>query len=223
MIVLFAPNIKVAISSDFLTAFARLPRQVQGKVTEFVNKFRNNPMSPGINYEKLNSGIDKKIFSVRIDDTYRGIVVRQQEAGVYLLLWVDHHDEAYQWAARKRCEVNPKTGAIQVFDVQTVVEQISTPEKVALFALAKDDDLLRLGVPEVQLDLVRSFVNKEDFYKSESAMPHDVYEHLSWLVEGFPMEEVLELVSEEQKRKCLRSIAMKYLPAEQRQKSFPIA
>ena len=67
-------NVKVAISSDFLTAFARLPRQVQGKVTEFVNKFRNNPMSPGINYEKLNSGIDKKIFSVRIDDTYRGIV-----------------------------------------------------------------------------------------------------------------------------------------------------
>ena len=27
-------NVKVAISSDFLTAFARLPRQVQGKVTE---------------------------------------------------------------------------------------------------------------------------------------------------------------------------------------------
>ena len=69
-------NVKVAISSDFLTAFARLPRQVQGKVTEFVNKFRNNPMSPGINYEKLNSGIDKKIFSVRIDDTYRGKIGR---------------------------------------------------------------------------------------------------------------------------------------------------
>lgn len=191
-------NVKVAISSDFLTAFARLPRQVQGKVTEFVNKFRNNPMSPGINYEKLNSGIDKKIFSVRIDDTYRGIVVRQQETGVYLLLWVDHHDEAYQWAARKRCEVNPKTGAIQVFDVQTIVECASAPEKVALFATAKDDELLKLGVPEVQIDFVRSFVSKEDFHKAESSMPHDAYEHLSWLAEGFPMEEVMELVSEEQ-------------------------
>lgn len=191
-------NVKVAISSDFLTAFARLPRQVQGKVTEFVNKFRNNPMSPGINYEKLNSGIDKKIFSVRIDDTYRGIVVRQQEVGVYLLLWVDHHDEAYQWAARKRCEVNPKTGAIQVFDVQTVVEQASTPDKVTLFALAKDDELIKLGVPEIQLDFVRSFISKEDFYKAEQYMPHDAYEHLSWLAEGFPMEEVLELVLEEQ-------------------------
>lgn len=191
-------HVKVAISSDFLTAFARLPRQVQGKVTEFVNKFRNDPMPPGIHYEKLNSGIDKKIFSVRIDDTYRGIVVRQQETGVYLLLWVDHHDEAYQWAANKRCEVNPQTGAIQVFDVQTVVEQVSAPEKVALFALATDDDLLQLGVPEAQLDFVRSFIYKEDFYKAESAMPQDAYEHLSWLAEGFPVAEVLELVAEEQ-------------------------
>ena len=191
-------NIKVAISSDFLTSFARLPRQIQGKVTEFVNKFRNNPLSPGINYEKINSGVDKKIYSVRIDDTYRGIVVRQEETGVYLLLWVDHHDEAYQWASRKRCEVNPKTGAIQVFDVQTAVEKISTPERTALFAAVKDDELLKLGVPEAQLDFVRSFVSKEDFYNAESAMPHDAYEHLSWLAEGFPMEEVLELVSEEQ-------------------------
>lgn len=107
-----------------------------------MNKFRNNPLSPGINYEKINSGVDKKIYSVRIDDTYRGIVVRQEETGVYLLLWVDHHDEAYQWASRKRCEVNPKTGAIQVFDVQTAVEKISTPERTALFAAAKDDELI---------------------------------------------------------------------------------
>ena len=190
-------NVKVAISSDFLTAFARLPRQIQGKVTEFVNKFRNNPMSSGINYEKLNSGIDKKICSVRIDDAYRGIVVRQQETGVYLLLWVDHHDEAYQWAARKRCEVNPITGAIQVFDVQIVTENVKVEEKKALFAIASDEDLLKLGVPEAQLDFVRGFVTKEEFYKAESTMPHDAYEYLSWLVEGFPIEEVLELVSEE--------------------------
>lgn len=64
-------QLKVAISSDFLTAFSRLPRQIQGKITEFVNKFRNDPTSPGINYEKLSAGMDKKIYSVRIDDTYR--------------------------------------------------------------------------------------------------------------------------------------------------------
>ena len=50
-----AENIKVAISSEFLNAFAVLPRQTQGKVTEFMNQFRNNPTAPGIHYEKLNA------------------------------------------------------------------------------------------------------------------------------------------------------------------------
>lgn len=190
-------NVKVAISSDFLTAFARLPRHVQGKVTEFVNKFRNNPTSPGINYEKITNGVDKKIYSVRIDDTYRGIVVRQEETGVYLLLWVDHHDEAYQWAARKRCEVNPKTGAIQVFDVQTIVENIVSEVVKPIFSMAKDAELLQLGVPEIQLPYVRSFTDKDTFYQAKKSFPQDAYEYLSWLAEGFSVEEVLELAEEE--------------------------
>lgn len=191
-------KLKVAISSDFLTAFARLPRQIQGKVTEFVNKFRNDPTSSGINYEKLSGGMDKKIYSVRIDDTYRGIVVRQLETGVYLLLWVDHHDEAYQWAANKKCEVNPKTGAIQVFDVQNIVEEVSVSAAPSLFEKASDEELLKLGVPETQLHFVRSFNDKDKFYKAESSIPHDAYEYLSWIVEGFDIPEVMELVEDEQ-------------------------
>lgn len=193
-----ADNVKVAISSDFLTAFARLPRSIQGKVTEFVNKFRNDPNSPGINYEKLANGSDNKIYSVRIDDTYRGIVVRQKETGVYLLLWVDHHDEAYQWAARKRCDVNPKTGAIQVYDVQTVVEKRIVKAEESIFACASKEQLLKLGVPEVQIEYVKSFTNKDEFHQAEGTIPADVYEYLSWIAEGFPVEEVLELFEDEQ-------------------------
>lgn len=192
-----ADNTKVAISSDFLTAFAKLPRKTQGKVTEFVNKFRNNPTAPGINYEKLNNGVDKKIYSVRIDDTYRGIVVRQPETGVYLLLWVDHHDEAYQWAARKKCEVNSKTGTIQVFDVQDAIENASENEKKPLFSGVSDNQLLQMGVPEEQLDYIRSFTNDDDFYHAESAFPKDAFEYLSWILEGYTAEEVLELIKED--------------------------
>ena len=53
-------SVKVAISADFLNAFAALPRQIQGKVTDFLNKFRSNPTAPGINYEKLNACKDKE-------------------------------------------------------------------------------------------------------------------------------------------------------------------
>lgn len=190
-------NVKVAISTDFLTAFAKLPRQVQGKVTEFVNKFRNDPASPGINYEKIANAQDKKICSVGIDNTYRGIVVRQPETGVYLLLWVDHHDEAYEWAARKRCEVNPKTGAVQVFDIQTIKEEVVVSKEESLFADIADDQLLEIGVPEAQLGYIKAFMKKEDFYSAANTMPHDVYEYLSWLVEGFTIDDVMELIEEE--------------------------
>ena len=190
-------TMKIAISSDFLNAFARLPRQIQGKVTEFVNKFRNDPTSPGINYEKLSQCIDKKMYSVRIDDTYRGIVVRQPETGVYLLLWVDHHDEAYQWAARKRCDVNPKTGAIQIYDMQITRTEETVKDKPSLFASATDEDLLTMGVPEEQLAYVKSFKEAEAFYKAKSQIPYDAFEYLSWIIEGLPIPEILELVLEE--------------------------
>ena len=188
---------KVAISADFLTAFAALPRQIQGKVTEFINKFRNNPQSPGINYEKINGGLDKKIWSVRIDDTYRGITVRQPETGVYLLLWVDHHDEAYAWARNKKCEINPKTGAIQVFDIVTTPVVEPAAQDFVLFAELTDEGLIELGVPEEQIPFVRSIGDAQEFYTKKGSFASDTFEALSWVVEGIPVDEVIELFKEE--------------------------
>ena len=188
---------KVAISSDFLTAFARLPRVIQSKVTEFINKFKNNPLSSGIHYEKIDNAIDKKLNSVRIDDTYRGIVAREQGTGVFLLLWVDHHDEAYRWAMKKRCEVNPKTGAVQIFDVQTIDAEQTSLFGSSLFAEYNDKQLLELGVPEEQLTYIRSLSDKESFYQAKDAIPHDAFEYLPWLVEGIPVSEVLDYAKEE--------------------------
>ncbi len=54
-------QIKVAVATDFLTGFSKIPRKQQGKVLEFVNKFRSDPMSPGINYEKILHSKDKNI------------------------------------------------------------------------------------------------------------------------------------------------------------------
>ena len=182
----------VAISSDFLTAFAALPRKVQGRVTDFINKFRNNPQAPGINYEKIHAAIDDKICSVRIDDTYRGIVVRQEESGVYILLWVDHHDDAYEWAARKRCEVNKETGNVQVYDVQLEVVS-DTGSGIKLFSMVGDDVLKKIGVPAEQIPFVRNLENTAALYGAKSAIPTDAYEWLEWLANSFTVGEVLEL------------------------------
>ena len=189
-------NLKVAISADFLDSFAALPRQIQGKVTEFMNKFRNNPLSAGIHYEKLTACKDKKICSVRIDDTYRGIVVRQEETGTYLLLWVDHHDEAYAWAKNKKCEVNPNTGAIQVYDMKVVENEsnanIKSNNQEKLFSKVDDKDLCDLGLPKDMISLVRSISTSNEFYEKKDSFPIDVFENLSWIVEGIPLDEIKE-------------------------------
>ena len=181
----------VAISADFLTAYAALPRQKQGKVTEFFNKFRNDPTHPGINFEKITEGIDKNICSVRIDDTYRGIVVREPESNVYILLWVDHHDEAYEWAKRKKCSINKLTGSVQIFDVQEVIEEQKSIDEPALFANVSDEIFAKIGLPEEQLPMVKAIKTLEGLHSLKAAIPEDAFEGLEWLGNGFTPEEVL--------------------------------
>ena len=112
-------NATVAMANDFLEAYAKLPRNVQRRMSAFINKFQNDPTQPGFNYEKIASA-EEGMCSVRVDDTYRVIVLREKGTGVYLLLWVDHHDEAYDWARRRRCAVNARTGTLQVYSTQHV-------------------------------------------------------------------------------------------------------
>ena len=108
-------KIKVAISSEFMNAFAQIPKKMQGKVLEFITKFRNNPVSASINYEKIAQFKDPTLRSVRIDQSYRGIVKKPDSGNVYMLLWVDHHDKAYALAKNKKCTINPETGSLQVY------------------------------------------------------------------------------------------------------------
>ncbi|NLL43056.1 MAG: UvrD-helicase domain-containing protein [Firmicutes bacterium] len=189
----------IAISADFFTAFAALPRQRQSRVLDFMEKFRADPNSPGINYEKIRNAYDPNMRSVRIDDTYRGIVVRQERSGVYLLLWVDHHDRAYQWAERKRCKINPTTGSVQVFDVTEVEVEVrrEVPAENLLFSGLSDEQLLKLGIPEEKLGETRAIASLDEFHSMKETFPEDAYERLEWLANGFEFQEVFELFAAE--------------------------
>ena len=111
-------RLTVALSNDFFKAFGRLPEKAQGKVATFISKFRDNPRSPGLNYERIEGGKDPFIRSVRVDQDIRCIVRAPDTGDTYVLLWIDKHDDAYQWARRRTCHVNRVSGALQVVDVE---------------------------------------------------------------------------------------------------------
>jgi len=188
-------KIKFAIATDILTSLTKIPRNQQHKVLGFINKFQANPASPGINYEKIVKAKDPNLRSVRIDKTYRGIVLKPETGNLYVLLWVDHHDKAYEWAERKVCRVHPETGSIQVFNMdedrtelgETKTDQTDAP---LLFGHIRDRELIRLGVPEMLLPLVRGLKSEEELDQAADQFPEEAYESLFFLAQGHSFKEV---------------------------------
>ena len=189
---------KVAISTDFFSQFAKLQKSIQNRVMEFMSKFRSNPLSPGLNYEKLNSKYDQKLYSARVDDTYRVILAREEETGVFLLLWVDHHDEAYDWASKKRVAVNPDTGSLQVYDVVEAPPEEKKPtspeSKPAMFAFLSDADLKKLGVPEELIFMVRAIYTEKDLNHAQLTLPQDAFQALDFARDGCDLDEIVEII-----------------------------
>jgi len=186
--------VKVALSDDFLRCFAGIPRDRQKAVLKFLAQFRENPTSPGINYEKINDAADAKMRSVRIDQNYRGIVLKPERGDVYCLLWVAKHDDAYDWARRHKAAIHPDAGNIQVFEAshtQPAVAVEAPPQQASLFAKLKDRELVRLGVPEEALAKVRGVESEEALDALQRQIPDDAYEALFMFAAGESYEALI--------------------------------
>lgn len=193
------PDVKVAISDQFLEAFSEVPKTKQKKVRRFMTKFRRDPTLPGINYEKIEGAKDSKLRSVRIDQAYRGIVMTPDAGNVYMLLWVAHHDDAYQWARTRTVQIHPDTGSLQVIPLEEGALPIAhggaPPEEAGggetdLFAEHRDRELVRLGVPEELMPLVRSIDTEERLDAVQAHLPEEAYEALFLLAAGYTQREV---------------------------------
>jgi len=213
------PRLTVALSSDFLKALNKLPEKGRSKAASFVSKFRDNPRSTGLNYERIEGGKDPMIRSLRVDQDIRCIVRAPEEGDTYVLLWIDKHDDAYQWARRRTCHVNRVNGALQVVDVEAAevavgdaiaaavsealtqsgsaiqpaeATQVAPANSSSLFAHCDDDQLMLLGVPEALLPAVRAVSSDESLSRLIEWVPKDCVDGLILLAEGRLIESVIE-------------------------------
>jgi len=191
--------IRLVMSIDFLDAFSQLPKQIQAKTSAFIQKFKQTPTSSGLNYESIQQAADPNLKSLRIDQAYRAIVRKPDSGNAYLLLWVDKHDDAYAWAQRKICKVNPESGALQIIDVEAasaLENELSShrqPQTKGRFDQIRDRHLLRLGVPEEMLGAVRATVTDDDVDKLLPRLPEEAADSLLMLASGYALEDVLNL------------------------------
>lgn len=188
-------TVKVAIADEFLEAMMNLPKQQQKKVIQFVSKFRSDPRQTGINYERINNAINSGYRSVRIDQAYRGIVLAPDLGNVFVLLWVDKHDDAYRWAETKECAIHPETGTLQIYESETAAKDQQAAAKPEAISPAFFDLLAKecrqIGVPDNLVDGVLSVTNEEQLLDLEKKLPTEAFEALYLLAAETPKEQIL--------------------------------
>lgn len=197
---------RVALSQEFLLKLGKLPSAMHARIVKWALKFQQDPTAAGINYETIKGARDSNLRSVRIDQDWRGIVFKPESGDIYILLHVDHHDEAYRWAERRKMAVNPATGALQIVSLESVDEQspaVAAPPAVPahaveahevaqpVFAAVTDEQLIQLGTPVDMLALVRRMRDERDLDAAQPLLPLEAYEGLFLVLSGDSVSTIL--------------------------------
>ncbi|NWH08206.1 MAG: UvrD-helicase domain-containing protein, partial [Alphaproteobacteria bacterium] len=145
-------------------------------------------------FHRIDKSKDPNFWSMRVNRDIRIIVHKTDDS--FLLCYVDHHDDAYAWAERRKIETHPKTGAAQIVEVRERVQEIivhrpvvvaapvaPNPAPRALFSEVSDDELLDYGVPPEWLADVRAATEDTIFDLAEH-LPREAAEALLDLAVG---------------------------------------
>ena len=179
------------IAETFTDSLARLTAEEQKAVKTTAFDLQVNPASPGMSFHRLDKAKDKNFWSVRVSSDLRLIV--HKNADSLLLCFVGHHDKAYDWAARRKLETHPRTGAAQMVEVRERVEEIilrqdwgaaaTAAPRRSLFAAYTDHELLGYGVPVDWLDDVRR-ADEDSLLELADHLPGEAAEALIELATG---------------------------------------
>jgi mRNA-degrading endonuclease RelE of RelBE toxin-antitoxin system len=179
------------IADTFTDSLAKLTGDEQKAVKTAAFDLQLNPAHPSLQLHKLDKARDHNFASVRVSRDVRLIVHR---TGTSLLLcYVNHHDEAYRWAERRKLETHPKTGAAQLVEIRETIQEISIPKyveaepiaraKPRLFADIPEDVLLSYGVPPEWLADVRN-ASEDTLLDLADHLPREAAEALLELATG---------------------------------------
>lgn len=177
------------IADSFSKALGKLSAREQSAIKITVFDLQQDPSAPGLQFHRIDKSKDLNFWSIRSSRDIRVIV--HKTAASFLVCYVNHHDDAYKWAERRRIEAHPKTGAAQIVEVRERVEEIAVPvyvnaeaevvqsEKVQtpLFGDLSKDDFLDIGVPQDWIEDLRQS-SEDGFFELTDYIPAEAAEAL---------------------------------------------
>ena len=191
------------ISDTFTDSLARLTGSEQKAVKTTAFDLQMNPAQPGLKFHRVDRAKDPNFWSVRVNRDIRIIVHRTSKN--LMTCYVDHHDNAYKWAEKRKLEVHPRTGAAQLVEVKETVKEVvvpvyveakkEAPVKPLLFAETPEEDLLQYGVPPEWLGDVRN-ADEDSLLDLSEHLPDEAAEALLQIAVGETPKPVAPVVTE---------------------------
>ena len=182
---------QLRIADTFTASLGRLTGEEQKAVKTTAFDLQMDISRPGLQLHKVEGARDPNFWSLRVSRDIRIIVHRTQDS--FMLCYVDHHDDAYRWAERRKLETHPKTGAAQLVEVRETVEEIAVPVYVPVakesqpkrlpYAGLPDDQLLSYGVPVEWLPDIHA-ADEDGILELASHLPNEAAEALLELATG---------------------------------------
>lgn len=186
---------RFCIADTFTKALQKLTSQEQKAVKTTVFDLQLDPASPGMQFHRIDKSRDPNFWSIRVNLDLRLIVHKTEDS--FLVCYVDHHDDAYAWAERRRIEAHPKTGATQIVEVRERVEEIAIQRAIVeeskpaapkqqllpLFAEYDTEELLTYGIPEDWIADVKA-VTEDTLFDIVEHLPQEAAEALLDLAVG---------------------------------------
>lgn len=163
----------IVCSDTYIDAFSKLDKKVQKKSLETIRLMQRSLRSDSLKVEKLNTKLDFK--SARVTQDFRAIFT--QSGNTVLLVYIDHHDDAYLWASNR----------LQGFDTA------SAKPVYEYFEQAKVEDFNT--IEDESIDLANGKKNAESSkgwrFDPETGVPLDasgkpLYNHPNHNIQGMP-------------------------------------
>ena len=179
-------NKKIVVYEQFNNSLATLSDAAKEIIENSIKEDINTANSYQINYQK-----DSKMYFYDIDRKYTISYLCLDD--IYVYIYVDLKEKTLSWASNKICDINKITGNVQIYQVG---EPINITTKSDLFHNYSDNQLINIGLPQIQVGLLRSFSSIDDFNDKREYFDKNTFQILKHLLITNEYDELIKFINE---------------------------
>jgi mRNA-degrading endonuclease RelE of RelBE toxin-antitoxin system len=188
----------VLFADSFEKAYQNLDATIQRRVVDFMLKLRKDPDAHGLNLKQPQGARDKRVWTARVNDNFRAVLLRPDHDTFYLAT-IKAHDDAYDYAGQIVWDVNKVTGGVEFYDYGAVQEilvrsrdGVPTTQPHGFFDAVSDADFERLGVAAPLVPVLREIRSEEALLGIVEEIPKLAGQVILALADGKTTDQVWE-------------------------------